>query len=77
MSHVKQHIIEAFDSVESGVHLTVAQIYNFESSVKPRPSKTAIAARLFPNGRETDLPSYIVPSFSSTGVRGARKAGSN
>lgn len=57
------HMVEAFDSVESGTFLSVADIRNFESSVygTDLPSAGAISNRLEPtSGADTTIPGITV-----------------
>jgi hypothetical protein len=73
---IGKHIAEAFESVESGGFLTVAEIRNFKSAEygDTPPSAGAISARLFPTGGGDCTIEGISGDTNDKGNKGGRKA---
>lgn len=71
---IGKHISEAFEGVESGTFLTVAEIRKHESSEygKNSPSAGAISARLFPASGKCTIEG-ITPGQGDKGNKGATK----
>lgn len=71
---VGKHITEAFESVESGTFLTIAEIRKHESAEygKDAPSAGAISARLFPKSGKVSVEG-VTPSTNDKGIKGATK----
>lgn len=71
---VGKHITEAFESVESGTFLTIAEIRKHESAEygKDAPSAGAISARLFPKSGKVSVEG-VTPSQNDKGIKGATK----
>jgi hypothetical protein len=72
---IGKHITEAFENVESGTFLTIAEIRKFNSSEygDNPPSAGAISARLFPTGGGKCTVEGIVPDTNENNKKGARK----
>lgn len=71
---IGKHIAEAFDSVEPGTFLTVAQIRSFKSDEygDNPPSAGAISARLFPTSGKCTVEG-VEPGKNEKGNKGATK----
>lgn len=73
---IAKHIQQAFDGLESGAFLTIAEIRNATSEEygDQPPSAGAISARLFPKSGGKCTVTGVVPTTSDKGHKGAVKA---
>jgi hypothetical protein len=72
---IAKHIVAAFEGVDEGTFLTVAEIRNIKSEEygDNPPSAGAISARLFPASGKCTVEG-VVPDTNEKGKKGARKA---